>query len=312
MSIALTIFRSIFDNETSKVELYDSWEQFENTLFELAKRPGYKPKKGEKPTSKCSPLISPAIYKAGETRSNKSVVEWAGFACLDIDDYGDKTPDQVLQAYKDYYFICYSTASSTKEKPRFRVILRLDRSAKADEIRHLWYGLNKKFLGVVDTQTKDPSRMFYIPATYPNAYNFIFKHEGKPLSVNEVKAEHPHVEKNNTFLDNLPEEARNAILEFRKSKLQNTKITWTSYRDCPFVSKKLLRDYMCCTSGWYNMSYKLLCSIACNAVKSNYPITAREVASIFREIDNSSGAWYKERPLEVEAERAVDYAMKNL
>ena len=51
-------------------------------------------------------------------------------------------------------------------------------------------------------------------------------------------------------------------------------------------------------------------SIAANAIKRKYPITPDEVSKLCIEIDQDTGGWYKNRPLVLEAARAIDYALK--
>jgi hypothetical protein len=53
-------------------------------------------------------------------------------------------------------------------------------------------------------------------------------------------------------------------------------------------------------------------SVAAKALKRNYPITPKEVSALCKEIDAETGGWYKNRPLELEASRAIEYAMKNI
>ena len=48
-----------------------------------------------------------------------------------------------------------------------------------------------------------------------------------------------------------------------------------------------------------------------NAIKNNYPITATEIAYLCRELDIDTGNWYEKRPLDKEAERALEYVYKN-
>jgi len=55
--------------------------------------------------------------------------------------------------------------------------------------------------------------------------------------------------------------------------------------------------------------YHILCSIASSAIRMEYPITSSEIATLAREIDADTGCWYKNRPLEMEAQRALDYAL---
>ena len=69
----LTIFESAFDNKTHRRMSTLDWTGFVNILQQLSEMPGYKPKTGE--WKKGSSLISPAVYKEGSTRSNKSVVK---------------------------------------------------------------------------------------------------------------------------------------------------------------------------------------------------------------------------------------------
>jgi len=71
--LALTIFKSIFDNKTHRKMEFSSFEEFEDLLYKLSKAPGYKPKKDEKFNSNASPLITPATFKAGTTRANANV-----------------------------------------------------------------------------------------------------------------------------------------------------------------------------------------------------------------------------------------------
>jgi hypothetical protein len=310
---SLTVFDSIFDNKTSKRLDFETWNDFEQLLYRLAKMPGYKAKKGEK--KKSSSLISPAIYQPNSTRANSNVTAWASWAALDVDNI-DKPFDEVLQQYRSYYFVCYSTASSTVEKPKFRLVFPLTHHVQAENIRHFWYALNKQFNSIGDEQTKDLSRMYYVPAQYPNAHNFIFTNAGKFIDPYELMAFHPYVQKqSNSILDGLPQHMRDALLEARKERMTNRDIRWSSYRDCPFLNKKLLNEYRSISgidgSGRYRMIYKLMTSIACNAIKRKYPITAKQISTLIRELDNDTARIYQRRPLDVEADRAIEYAYKN-
>ena len=159
MTYSLTIFESVFDNSTHRKMEFDSWDAFEKLLYNLSKEEGYKPQKGER--KKGSPLISPAIYKEGEKRRNVNVLGWGGWAALDIDDY-DCSFEQALYVFKDIKHVVYNSASSTKEKPKFRVIIPVDKTIPTDNIKHFWYALNKEFNDVGDPQTKDLSRMYYV------------------------------------------------------------------------------------------------------------------------------------------------------
>jgi hypothetical protein len=290
---------------------FTSLESFEKLLYDLSKQPGYKPKKGERKDG--SPLITPSSFQQGTTRANRNVIQWNGWAALDVDDY-DGSFEETIEKFKKNYFICYSSASSTKEKPKFRVILPLTSSVPAEKIRHFWYALNHEFGSVGDAQTKDLSRMYYVPAQYPNAYNFIFTNKAPLLDPVELMERHPFVNGfKSTFEDRMPEHIREKIAEYRKEQLTKTDIVWTNYHDCPFVNKQLVIEYRTITdTGWYAKMYKIMTSIAMRALRAKYPITPDEIASLCKEIDAETGGWYKNRPMTLEAARAIDYSLKNI
>jgi len=290
---------------------FTSLESFEKLLYDLSKQPGYKPKKGERKDG--SPLITPSSFQQGTTRANRNVTQWNGWAALDVDDY-DGSFEETIEKFKKNYFICYSSASSTKEKPKFRVILPLTSSVPAEKIRHFWYALNHEFGSVGDAQTKDLSRMYYVPAQYPNAYNFIFTNKAPLLDPVELMERHSFVNGfKSTFEDRMPEHIREKIAEYKKDKLTNINVHWSSYRDCPFVNKQLVSEYRTITdTGWYAKMYKIMTSIAMRALRAKYPITPDQIARLCKEIDSETGGWYKNRPMTLEAARAIDYSMKNV
>ena len=315
MEISLTLFESVFDNKTDKRMDFSSWEKFEALLYSISKEKGYKPVKGEKSKRKPSPLISPAVYKPGTTRSNDNVIAWSGWAAIDVDDHEFKgnLKDELYSRFGNHYYVCYSTASSTSDTPKFRLVFPLTSSVEQSRIRHFWYALNTEFEAIGDKQTKDLSRMYYVPANYPGANNFIFTNVGEHINPHELMQKHEYREKTQTgMLDRLPPAIRNAIVKERASRLTNTDFHWTNYDNCPFVSRKMIEEYSRISgTGWYHKMYQLMVSIASSAVRQNYPITSKEIAVICRQLDLATGNWYKSRPLEKEADRALEFVMRN-
>ena len=113
------------------------------------------------------------------------------------------------------------------------------------------------------------------------------------------------------MLDKLSPEARAQIVETRKKQAEK-QVTWNTYKDCPYVNKNLVLEYMAITgTGWYRKLYSIMCSVASNAIRDGYPITAKEIAEIAKAIDADNGGWYKNRGLVGEAERAIAYAYSN-
>ena len=153
--------------------------------------------------------------------------------------------------------------------------------------------------------------MYYIPGNYENANNFIFSGKGKQLiNPDLLISKYPYTEKKgigSTFLDRLPDEWRNQIIEYRKNKSDNTNFNWSSYKDCPFWPSKLANEYIVITgTGWYRKMYQIMVATAGNAIKRQYPISAKEIAELCKQFDMDTGRWYESRPLESEADRAIE------
>ena len=103
------------------------------------------------------------------------------------------------------------------------------------------------------------------------------------------------------------------IIEHRKSSLDQTNVVWSSYRDCPFFPRRLESEYRSISNtGWYHKMYQIMVALAGNAISKKYPITADEIAVLCRELDAETGNWYANRPLQKEADRALEYVYKNM
>ena len=302
--VSLTIFDSIYDNKTDKRMDYNSFDEFEQILYKLSESTKY-------PTKKDAPLISPAVYLPDTTRANDNVTAWGGFGILDIDDFEGRMHD-IEEKYSQYRYVCYSTASSTVENPKFRLVFPLTDQVGKDDIKHFWYALNKEIGDIADAQTKDLSRMYYVPAKYKDSFNFIFSHDGEVMNPMTLMAKHPYVKPNQTMFDRFPPAIQEALLERKRNQLNNKNFSWTSYRDCPFVNQKQIDDYKGITgTGWYAKMYEIMLTTAGNAMSKGYPITSKEIEYLCRDLDNDTGNWYSKRDFEKEAERAIDFVFKN-
>tara|TARA_B100000287_G_scaffold323553_1_gene307578 strand:- start:276 stop:1202 length:927 start_codon:yes stop_codon:yes gene_type:complete len=308
MEISLTLFKSIFDNKTTEKLTFTDFDGFEKALYGLSKR--------RIKSKKEAPLMSPALYKPNTTRANDNVTVWSGWCAVDVDDFKFKGElnDALDDMFGDYKFICYSTASSTLSNPKFRLVFPLTKDVQAEKIRHFWFALQTELGDLGDKQTKDLSRMYYVPAKYDDAFNFIFSRDGNYIEPDKLMNKHPYREKGgNSFFDRLPEDMQREILEHKKSKLDNTNVSWNSFRNCPFFPKQMEQEYkMIANTGWYHKMYQIMVAIAGNAVKNKYPITVEEITTLCRELDVETGNWYKNRPIEKEANRAIEYVYKNI
>jgi hypothetical protein len=300
--------RFVYDNKTHRRLDFSSWDKYVNFLRRLSQR--------ELAGKQDAQLISPAIFKPETTRANANVVAWAGWAAVDVDDNifeGDL--EQILKdKFGDYNYVCYSTASSTIDHPKFRLVFELSNHIDQERIRHFWYALSNMLDNIVDKQTKDLSRMYYIPATYNNASNFFFVNAGEPIDIDYLMARYPYDDSRNAknFMDRLPPAWREQIVEYRKGKLDNTSYTWSGYQDCPFWPKRLATEYISISAtGWYRQMYRIMIATAGKAVEKGYPITATQIVELCRQFDVETGNWYENRPMDVEANNALEYAYKN-
>lgn len=307
----LTMFKNQWDNKTHRVLSFPTWAKFETYFYKLAKE------KGQKGGPNSSPLISPATYTPDSTRANKNVICWNSWAAVDVDDYTFSSPanieDELADKFGHYHYLCYSTASSRPEHPKFRLVFPLTCNVEADRIKHFWYALNSELGEMGDKQTKDLSRMFYVPADYPGAHNFMFSNQADHIDPDALMAKWSYEEKSGkTFLDRLPDAWKEQIIEHRKSQLENTSIYWTTYEDCPFWPRHLALEYRAITgTGWYRKMYQIMVAVGGNAIKKGYPITAKQIADMCKQFDNDTGKWYENRPMELEADRALEYVYRN-
>tara|TARA_B100000287_G_C20594532_1_gene765591 strand:+ start:472 stop:1401 length:930 start_codon:yes stop_codon:yes gene_type:complete len=309
MECSITHFKSVWDNQTKNVTRLENFLKFEQALYALSEV--------EKKDKLSATLISPAVYKEGTTRSNANVIKWSSWCAVDVDEYipeGD-LKDDLLKRFANYYFVCYSTASSRVGRPKFRLIFPLTSEVGCSEIPKFWHALNNELGELADRQTKDLSRMYYVPGRYNNSFNFIFSNcNGTFINPVDLMAKHPFVEpKGTSFFDRLPKEIQDQIVEHRKSKAQSKDIQWTGYADCPLVNKELVSEYMSISgTGWYHTMYRIMVSIAANAIRREYPITPAEIATLCKDLDAQTGNWYDNRPLEKEAERAIEFVYRSI
>ena len=304
--------RYVYDNKTHRRLDFDSWERLEKFFYKLSERELNGKQEAE--------LITPAVFKADSPRRNVNVLAWAGWCAVDVDDAeieGDVNAF-VSQLAGSWRYVCYSTASSKRDKPKFRLIFNLDRAIPMAEIKHFWFALQSHLDERGDKQCKDLCRMYYVPAQYSESYNFIFSGGTDPVSVDYLLARYPYVigKSSQSFVDRLPDAWKEHVLEHRKSALDNTSVTWTDYNDCPFVNKQIVNEFKSISgvdgTGRYRMVYKIMISIAGNAIKNNYPITVDQLVELIRQLDRDTTRKYENRPLDIEANNAIEFAYRNV
>ena len=317
--IHATLFKSPYDNRTCNKVAFDNFEGFERWLYKLSEIPMMKPEKGEFIDVHHAPLISPAMYDEPKsdaeedkvTRCNEAVVKWGRWAALDVDDFEGTIDDIDTQGL---HAVIYSTASSKEDHLKFRMVFPITEEVYKDDLEDFWYALNRRNGCIGDEQVKDMSRMYYIPGHYPGAYNFIKTIPGDPIDAQTLIRDFPQPlkERGDDIFSNLPSEMQREMLARRFDGLTKD-YTWTSYRDCPFVNRQQLREYRSIVgTGWYHKLYGVMVSIACKAFKMQYMITADQIADLAAEIHLDTRGWPSKRNLKAEAERAIDFAVKQI
>jgi len=107
-------------------------------------------------------LWSPAVYKPLSTRKKANVVK---VTCM-VYDIDDGTPFEMHALFSDFYYYAHTTASSTPELPKWRLVLPLKKPVPGKEWGRAWEAgrrLFKERTGAeIDGACKDPSRMYFI------------------------------------------------------------------------------------------------------------------------------------------------------
>ena len=89
----------------------------------------------------------------------------------------------------------------------------------------------------------------------------------------------------------MSQEELQAVVEHRKSKLNNTNVNWSSYK-VDILVEKLETEYRTITeSGWYYKMYQIMVATSGNAIVSKRlgAITAQQVATLCKEFGETGG-----------------------
>jgi len=119
--------RFVYDNKTHRQMEFPTWDSLVGFLYNLSE---IKLKKKSD-----AALITPALFKPNTTRSNKSTISWQRWAAVDVDEIKieGSVEDYVRNNFDQYNYVCYSTASSTRDHPKFRLIFSLTDNVMAEE-----------------------------------------------------------------------------------------------------------------------------------------------------------------------------------
>ncbi len=203
---------TLFEHQSKNVGVVKEFDSFRE-FYEVYKNHEYNPTMPKNfKTPHPSELFAPAIFTGGQR--NLASVEHVTMAYVDIDKVPQEQFLETLKKLQAYEFWTYSTWSSGwytsdryttksgKKSPLHltlmpeaeraactrlvsaRIVLALDQEVPAAQWPACWHGLNHKLAGIMDPQTKDASRMYYLPVAYePSEHVFSGYNEGDgPLS----------------------------------------------------------------------------------------------------------------------------------
>lgn len=296
MTYEVTKFHNLGDNIASKISKFESWDNLV-TSFKKSSEIIF-------PSKESAFLISPAKFDP-PTRSNANVIYWNRWVALDIDNPNVKLQDMV-DKFKDYNNIFYSTASCREHHLKYRIVIELDKIVSKENITWFWNAINKFIGNAVDKQTKDHARMFYVPGKYQGAYNFFLENKGIPLNTHKLMKRYSFFKE---FPEHINEPLYDNLIRYKRSLSEH--INWENYKDCPFVNQNLVNDYfkICHTdgNGRYCMIYSMMVSIANRAKRMGYIITEDELVKLIKEIDRDGSNIYSKRPLKTEAKNAIKF-----
>jgi Protein of unknown function (DUF3987)/Primase C terminal 2 (PriCT-2) len=180
--ITFTLFESAKDNNPYEGEF--DWEVFVSGLMQPEVRGHLSLDKyliSDRETrakQKDGPAWSPATFVSGTTRAAANVKAIHALVG-DIDD-GVLSAADIADALREWGCLIHSSYSSSPEKPKYRVIIRYDRSISPEEHAQIREYFNKLLGGHLDSAAKDASRLYYLPACPPGADGiYEFYHHGE-------------------------------------------------------------------------------------------------------------------------------------
>lgn len=125
------------------------------------------------------------------TRRCREAVADRCLVTLDADNAQPDTWDDVLVSWEEGAMCCYSTHSSTPEKPRLRFVIPLKRTVTPEEYPAVARKLAQKIgIDIMDSSTYDVCRLMYWPSCPMDGVPFFDVIEGEPVDPDRVLREY--------------------------------------------------------------------------------------------------------------------------
>jgi hypothetical protein len=133
-------------------------------------------------------------------KRNLESVELVYALCLDFDATAPSDVLKVLLRGKQYYV--HSSKRNSQHSPRYRAIVALSRPVNRGEYYRVWRMFTKPFSvpQLVDGQTKDPSRFWFVPCKTSATLWEFWSRTGESIDVDALIADSVELEKSETEL----------------------------------------------------------------------------------------------------------------
>jgi hypothetical protein len=301
-----TVFTHSRDNLPSEVE--SDWAEFVEFLREQATVERHPQDKGQ------TPAISPALYPDDTTRANANVSMLASWLAMDVDHNG-VTVDDLIEYLESIPldYVIHTTSSHKPGSECFRVIVPLDGEVHPSDASDLWAGAFEFFGGITDVQTKDPARIFYVPAEWIGTRpRFHARTKGDVLSVGKLLSLAPPPPPPPPPIPvSKVEMARiRRALAGKGKGLTPSDSLLTS----PVVSATAIDRYLGLPKGQHHGGlYQFMAAIAARSIFLGYSITAADIANYSRQLNAMSFVkTAANRRFDEEATRALRWAINNV
>lgn len=169
--------------------------------------------------AKKGPCLVLGEVKKGENRSKKNVIAAYAIA-LDLENLSDNEIEKTLRTITDWEWFAYTThkhkAIAVIGQTRLRVILPFREPVTPEDYPKAWQGLNELTGRVNDPQTKDISRLHFLPSTYDLGVAGTIHNEGPFISLEDLLPYYQEPQIEHQAIQSF-ESIRNKLNKIRKS-----------------------------------------------------------------------------------------------
>ncbi|MCP4214478.1 MAG: hypothetical protein GY765_07460 [bacterium] len=179
--MTFTVFNNAFDVNGEKYTL--DWSEWTDIFKEHDVRGSPADTESVKAldAAKDGPCVILAELDPQKTRSIAAVLE-ANALSIDLDHCNNQQLDTIFDILSQYTYCLYSTHKSgcvaLKGALRLRVVLPLAEPIQPASFASAWIGLNRLIGGHNDPQTKDISRLNYLPSTFDPSHKLYHENPG--------------------------------------------------------------------------------------------------------------------------------------